>query len=236
MTPEELQAEADRIAALRNDPRTPAVVRRAFVRRGGVSLRGYLALEEAGSPVLSGAWPVEDAGQMAEAFCAGWGIVFPERAVPPASELAQAIGEMAAEVSRGFSTVMPMRFPRTPGATPVHEPHDGLGWVARLLGRFVALGWKPDDVLDLPLDQLFVLNAALQANEGADSAGEDYRERKPESGKRKAETGDRKGSAVIPGFEEAMSDVGVAQAGDEANDSEEKEHAADNVKHKEPIA
>jgi hypothetical protein len=177
MTPEELQAEADRIAALRNDPRTPAVVRRAFVRGGGVSLRQFLALEDAGSAVLDGRWPLEDAAALAEAFLGGWGIVFPGREVPPASELARAIGEMAAEVSRGFSTVMPMRFPRTPGSTPVHEPHDGLGWVARLVGRFVALGWKPDEVLDCPLDQLFILNAALQANEGADSAGEDYRER-----------------------------------------------------------
>ena len=228
MTPEELQAEADRIAALRNDPRTPAVVRRAFVRRGGVSLRGYLALEEAGSPVLSGAWPVEDAGQMAEAFCAGWGIVFPERAVPPASELAQAIGEMAAEVSRGFSTVMPMRFPRTPGATPVHEPHDGLGWVARLLGRFVALGWNPDDVLDLPLDQLFILNAALQANEGADSAGEDYRERNAEMLKAetlKAETGDRKaetGEGLVEGVGKAGSNAKDSQA----DNADPEEHGA----------
>jgi hypothetical protein len=47
-------------------------------------------------------------------------------------------------------------------------------------------------VLDTPLDQLFILAAALSANEGAECAGEDYRERNAESGDRKgAETGAR---------------------------------------------
>jgi hypothetical protein len=57
--------------------------------------------------------------------------------------------------------------------------------VAGLAGAF-ALAWgvlfpglclPPAAVLDMPLDALFVLTAALSANEGAECAGEDYRER-----------------------------------------------------------
>jgi hypothetical protein len=175
MTTAELEAEADRVAALRADPRTPGIVRRAFVRPGALTLRRFLALEEAASPVLDGQWPTGDAAAMADAFCTAWGIVFPGREIPPAADLGTAIAELAAEVTRAFSTVMPMRFPRTPGAPARSEPPDGLGWVARLWARLVSAGLT--DPLDTPLDQLFILAAALSANEGADCAGEDYRER-----------------------------------------------------------
>ena len=176
MTPEELQAEADRIAALRNDPRTPAVVRRALLG-GGLTLRQFLALEEADSPALSGRWPVEDPAAMARDFCHAWETIFPTQPLPQPGDLEDALDAIAAAILRAFSTVMPMRFPRTPGAAPVQEPPDGLGWVARLLGRFAAIGWQPQTVLDTPLDTLFLLTASLQAHEGAHCAGQDYRER-----------------------------------------------------------
>ena len=177
MTTEELEAEADRAAALRADPRTPAVVRRAFLRPGAITLRKFLALEDAASPVLDGRWPTDDAAAMAQAFCTAFAIVCPGRDIPPAADLAQAIGEMSAEVRRGFSTVMPMRWPRQPGADPAPAREDGLGWVARFIARFP---YPPDAVLDMPLDQLFILAAAMSANDGADCAGEDYRERSVE--------------------------------------------------------
>ncbi|TSA32141.1 MAG: hypothetical protein D4R65_10100 [Verrucomicrobiaceae bacterium] len=193
MTTEELAAEADRIAALRADPRTPAVVRRAFLRPGGLTLRKFLALEEVGSPALDGRWPSDDAAAMAQAFCTAWEILFPGRDVPPAAELARSIAEMADEVNRGFSTVMPMRFPRagTDGASP---SQDGLGWVARFVARFT---FPVDTTLDMPMDQLFILAAAQSANEGADCAGEDYRERTlPECGMRNVECEMAEGSAA----------------------------------------
>lgn len=180
-----LEAEADRIAALRADPRTPAVVRRALLRPGGLTLRKLLALEDAGSPVLDGRWPADDAAAMAQAFCTAWEILFPGRDIPPASDLGVAINEMADEVARGFSTVMPMRFPKV-GGDSAPPSSDGLGWVARFVARFA---YPPDLTLDMPLDQLFILAAAQSANEGAECVGEDYRERK-------AETGERKGSAA----------------------------------------
>ena len=178
MTTTELTAEADRRAALRADPRTPGVVRRAFLRPGALTLRKFLALEDAGSPVLDGRWPWEDAAGMAGAFALAWGVLFPGLCLPPAEALQGALQTMAGEVARGFDTVMPMRFPSAPGSPPAASPVDGLGWVARLLARAVAgLCLPPAAVLDMPLDALFVLTAALSANEGAECAGEDYRER-----------------------------------------------------------
>jgi len=188
----ELEAAAERIAALRNDPRTAAVVRRAVVRPGALTLRRYLALEDAGSPVLSGVWPWEDSEAMSQAFCTSFAILFPERKIPLAEDLAAAIAEMADEVVRGFSTVMQMKFPKPTQAAPP-QAHDGLGWVARIWGRLVAAGVR--DPLDMPLDQVFILSAAMSANEGAETVGEDYRERTlPECGMRNGECEMEEGS------------------------------------------
>jgi len=191
MTTAELEAEADRLAALRVDPRTPAVVRRAFLRPAAITLRKFLALEDAASPVLDGKWPFEDSAAMAEAFCTAFAIVYPGEPIPEAKELSRAIDRMVQEVRRGFSTVMPMRWPRQHGADPAPAREDGLGWVARFIARFP---WQPDQVLDTPLDVLFILAAAQNANEGADCAGEDYRER--DGGNLKAETGNLKEEAL----------------------------------------
>jgi hypothetical protein len=217
---EELEAEAERIAALRNDPRTPAIVRRAFLRPCVLTLRKYLALEDADSPVLTGRWSASDAGALAGEFLTAWGIVYPARAVPAAQHLGEAISEMDEAVIQAFATVMPMRFPRTPGAHAVHEPSDGLGWGARMVARFVGMGWRTDDVLDLPLDLLFIVSAGLQANEGAECAGDDYRERN--AGMLKAETGDRKGSGA--GGEA----VGVKPAEDPKNQGRENQGSGEN--------
>ena len=169
MTPEEL--EADRIATLRADPRTPAIVRRAFLRPSALTLRKFLALEDAASPILHGAWPFEDSAAMGNAFCTTHAIIFPDRAIPGPDRLIETISELTAQVEQGFSTVMPMRFPRQPGERPAMEPQDGIGWVARLLARMGVIH------LDTPLDQLFIIAAASSANEGAESFGEDYKER-----------------------------------------------------------
>ena len=174
-----------------------------------LTLRAYLALEEAASPVLDGRWPSDDPRAMAEAFCTAWATVFPGRSIPDAKGLQDALELLHAEVERAFSTVMPMRFPRRPGDAVRAEQSDGLGWAARLIGRFVALGWRPDEVLDLPMDQLFILSAALYAQEGADCAGEDYRER--ETGERRAESGERSAVGAV----------------DEGGDGEKAERGAD---------
>jgi hypothetical protein len=181
MTTEQLRAEAERLAAERSDSRTPAVVRRALLEPDGLTLRGYLALEEADSPLLGRRpWPVEDAGAMAEAFCTAWEAVCPGRSVPMPSEKGtpQALALMAAALTRAFSTLMPMRFPKSDAHQNASAPvSDGLGWVARVLGRLAGLGWKPHEVLDLPMDRMFLLLAGISAADGAECAGEDYRTR-----------------------------------------------------------
>ena len=107
---------------------------------------------------------------MSQDFCTAWAIVFPEREIPPPSGIIPAIRELAAQVTQAFSTVMPMRFPRAAGAPPpTAAPPDGIGWLPRLIGRMGVAH------LDTPLDQLFILSAA--SLEGAECAGEDYRER-----------------------------------------------------------
>ncbi len=182
MTLEELEQEAEALAEARRDPRTPAVVRRALLRPGGLTLRQWLELEEAGSPVLSGQWPVGDAAEWAQRFCEAYAMVFPGRELPPPTEVAGGVREMEEATLRSFCTVMPMRFPQPAGVETRVPPPDGLGWVARLLGTFVAVGWQPAEVLETPLEVLFMLQASLAAHEGAESVGQDYREREEGSG------------------------------------------------------
>lgn len=228
-----LEQESERIAAARADTRTPAVVRRAMLRPGVLTLRRFLELEEAASPVLDGRWPRGNPAAMAEAFCTARAILFPGEDLPAADGLQSALSEMQAEVDRAFSTVMPMRFPRRPGDALVPPSPDGLGWVVRMLGRFVALGWKPADVLDLPMDQLFILRASLQANDGGECAGEDYRDRRAETGGRK------EGSAALGGgTEDFVADVVIAaeEPTDGTRQRGEKEKQEDGSDHEVNVA
>ena len=107
---DELAAEADRLAALRADGRTPAVVRRACLRRG-LTLRGFLWLEEIASPVLTGDWPWADAAAMQARVQEAWEIIFPGSPLPPATDLAGTLHTLCSAVDRAFSTIMPMRWP-----------------------------------------------------------------------------------------------------------------------------
>ena len=174
MTPEELEQEADAIAARRADPRTAAVVRRAFLQPGAMTLRKYLLLEEENSPILHGTWPWEDAAAMAQAFCRGHEILFPEHEVPGPDQLQDGLMLFQQEAERVVACFMPMRSPRMEGI-PSRQTHDGIGWVPRLLASAIKNGIPAP--LDLPLDQLHILTAAMAANEGMECAGEDYRDR-----------------------------------------------------------
>lgn len=175
MTTAELEAEADRIAAARADSRTPRVVRRALLSGDGLTLRQYLQLEEAGSPLLHGGLAADDTRARAEAIYTAWLIVFPDRPIPAVDALPEARATLQAAIGRAFSTAMPMRWP-LPGPTSAPRA-DGLGWVVCLIGRFVALGWLLDEILDSHLDALFLMQAGVLADEGYDCAGEDYRDR-----------------------------------------------------------
>jgi hypothetical protein len=176
----ELEAAAEELAARRNDPRTRAVVRRALLgcgrdARAPLTLRGYLVLQQHGSPLVTGgeAWAFDDAEVLSQQFCTAWAMVFPGRDLPPAGQFQSAVEQMAAQVARAFSTMMPMR---SRGTQTLAEP-DGLGWVARVLGRFANAGILPDAVLDLPMDVMWLTLAGMAAAEGKECAGQDYHER-----------------------------------------------------------
>ncbi len=169
----ELEAEADAIAARRADQRTPAVVRRALVRPGPITLRKFLLLEEAESPVLSEQWPWQDAAAMTHAFCTAFEIIYPDRELLAPDRILEGIEEMRAAAAQAVSTIMPMRFPRSSDAAPFVAPTDGIGWAARTWAR---IGGHPAQ-LDMPMEQVFLLSAAMDANDGAVCAGEDYSDR-----------------------------------------------------------
>jgi len=153
MTLEDLEKEADAIAARRADHRTPAVVRRAFLPPfGAMTLRKWLQLEQVNSPLLSGEWPWEDPAALTEAFTVSYATIFPGRVIPAPQLLQEALLEMNTEVERALEAIMPMRAPRMEG---VHQKasHDGIGWVARLLAA--AVKNHIEDPLDMPLDVKF---------------------------------------------------------------------------------
>ena len=112
---------------------------------------------------------------MAQAFCTAWAILFPLRKLPAAKQIDEGIDRMMAEVSRGRSTIMKMRSPRTPGGNISSALSDGIGWIPRLLARAYDSGLP--EPLEMPLDQLFILAAGAEANDGKESVGEDYSDR-----------------------------------------------------------
>jgi hypothetical protein len=179
MTTQELEQAAEELAARRNDPRTPAIVRRAILAPSGLTLRRYLLLEEMGSPLLTGEWPV-DAGEFAEAFLAAWEIFNPGEEPPEPAAIGAALEGMVAEVTRGFGTVMPMQMPRRHGAGALHElgKPDALGWLTLVWARCVTeLHLSPEAAQELPLEQIFILLAGAGVAAGMECTGQDYRER-----------------------------------------------------------
>ena len=168
---------ANEIAAKRADKRTPAVVRRAFLDPVcRLTLRGYFALEEMNSPLVTmGEWPWNDAAAMRQLFCGSYAVLFPDRKTPAPDQLVEALNDMIAEVNRGFSTMMSMRTPTMPGQSPSLPRNNGIGWQALLIASALKAGiWEP---LDLPLDQLFILAASNDFLDGMECRGEDYRDR-----------------------------------------------------------
>ena len=173
---EELEAASEALARERADHRTPAIVRRAFLPPFcALTPRRLMELEQIDSPVLSGNWPWEDAAAMAQAFCTAHAILFPDREVPPPSQMSDGLLAMTHEVNRGFQAMMPMKARQMPGMTQQAQLSDGIGWLPRLLAAAMKNGIG--NPLDLPLDQLFILSAAAAANEGMECAGTDYRDR-----------------------------------------------------------
>lgn len=173
-----LEAESERIAKLRADSRTPAIIRRAFLRPSSLTLRKFLQLEEIDSPALTGKWSLTEPTQLSTEFIPAWEILFPDEEIPSPGKLGEGIKIIASAVAQGFSTIMSVRFPSFGRETAKTVPAtDSIGWVALFLARF---NLPINQILDTPIEQLFVLSAAMSIREGADATGEDYREREIE--------------------------------------------------------
>jgi len=172
---QDLERESAALARERADTRTPAIVRRAFLQACAVTPRRYMQLEEIGSPLLCGEWPWEDPAAMSQAFCESYAVLFPDREIPPPSDLAKGLIEMISEVRRAFDGYMPMRSPSIPGVAQQAVTSDGIGWMARILAYAYKNGLP--EPLDMPLDRLFVLTASAAACDGKECAGSDYRDR-----------------------------------------------------------
>jgi hypothetical protein len=190
-----LTLEADRLAALRADPRTPAVVRRALLappvtQISGIQLQpltphGWLTLEAIDSPALTGNWQplCNDPARLLQTLRETLAILA-QRPIDETEILAlrpdqlpdllRAIGTV---ITRAHATLMPMRYPR-PHGIPDTTTDDTFPWLPRLLVRLSAGLHQPiSHLLHQPLDQLHLFAAALASIEGATPTGQDYRER-----------------------------------------------------------
>lgn len=164
------------LAALRADPRSPAVVRAALLRPSAVTIRRWLELEDAASPWATGRWPGDPADAM-RACAQAWAILWPGSHPPQPEEAARLI---SSQISQAFCTALECRWPARAGDTRARAPHDATGWLARLLARLcAALSLTPDQALDIPLDQAFLLAAGWNLNDGMEPLGEDYHTRAP---------------------------------------------------------
>lgn len=176
MTLEEIEREADQIAAKRADRRTPSVVRRAFLPPFcALTLRKYIALEECNSPLLNNSWSWDDAAAMAQEFCNTFAIFYPDTDFPKPAKVPEAVTQMAEELFRAFNAFMPVRLPSELRGNSVSSSSDGIGWTARLIAH--AITNNISQPLDRPLDQLFILTAAADVNSGKECAGEEYQDR-----------------------------------------------------------
>lgn len=196
MTNEALLDEVGKkLAGAENDLLQPACIARAFLDRpvqvGGIALhpltmRGYLELESARSPFVSGGEPPADVWAAVDALCAALTVL--SRRSVSAEEFMDAVEpEDATEAWRivseqiiaAWETALPMRRVSRAGEAAAEAPRNhGFGWWVRVLAKLItALNFSLHDALECPMAQAFALVAASAALEGMEPAGENWRER-----------------------------------------------------------
>jgi len=208
MTDAQLDDLSQRLAEEEGNPFTPQCVARAFLAEPSMlgpiqllplTMRGYLRLESARSPYVTGMFP-EDNAERLQALCfavavlsgRGWTIeelveeLTPEQAIEGDDLVADCM-------ARVWETALPMRRPAKAGegVEPPARDH-GFGWWVRVLTKLVVdLGFTRDEALDCPMAQAFALVATNAALDGMEPKEMNYREReaaeKAEGEKRKAE-------------------------------------------------
>lgn len=195
---DELRAVGEALADAENDPRTPLCVRRAFASDavlvgalsiGPVTMLGWMRLEHAESPYLSGELPGGAPERMAAlgaalgALDGGPAVAVLEVLSPEQALEAEAV--LTSRIEEAFSTVLRMRRPARPGARPDPEGggDDGFGWWPRMLVMLVReLGMGLAEALRTPVCQVFALAATARSLDGWRPAEANYKEREALAG------------------------------------------------------
>lgn len=190
---EQLEADSATLAEADNDPSTPRCVIEAFLDEppvlapglplGPLTMRGWLRLEKARSPFLTGSWP-ESPERRAEALAFAVGVLRSQpftlqdlMTVLSGHDAAEAELIVANRINSAFLTALPMRWPSKTGDTTPARDH-GFGWWIKVLAKLVKdLKKTIEQALDCPVAQAFALLATTASLDGAEPKEMNYRER-----------------------------------------------------------
>jgi len=194
MTDAQLDELSKRLAEEEANPFTPQCVARAFLAQPvmlgpipllTLTMRGYLRLESARSPYVTGIFP-EDNAERLQALClavsvlSGRGLDLPDLMEALTPEQAIYAEDLVTDcVARAWEPALPMRRPAKTGegAEPPARDH-GFGWWVRVLTKLIVdLGFTRDGALDCPMPQAFALVATNAALDGLEPKEMNYRER-----------------------------------------------------------
>lgn len=190
---EQLEADSATLAEADNDPSTPRCVIEAFLDEppvlapglplGPLTMRGWLCMEKARSPFLTGIWP-DTPERRAEALAFAVGVLrnqpFPLHdlmTVLSGHDAADAELIVANRINSAFSTALPMRWPSRTGESALSRDH-GFGWWIKVLTKLVEnLRMTIEQALDCPVAKAFALLATSASLAGAEPKEMNYRER-----------------------------------------------------------
>lgn len=190
---EQLEADSAALAEADNDPSTPRCVIEAFLDEppllapglplGPLTMRGWLRLESARSPFVTGNWPTSPE-RRAEALAFAVAVLRNQlftvddlMKVLSGHDAGNAELIVSNRINSAFSTALPMRWPSKKGDTALNRDH-GFGWWIRVLAKLVR-GFRMtiDQALDCQVSQAFALIATGAALDGAEPKEMNYRER-----------------------------------------------------------
>lgn len=190
---DELDAVSAELAAAEGDPWTPACVAAAFLDEAvvvagvllhGVTMRGWLRLEVARSPFVTGQF-ASGAAERLRDLCFALSVLsgrhVSEYDLTLGCSPQEALGAevtVARLINEEFATVLPMRFRSADGSLPREGGDEGFGWWPRLLTRLVRDFHMPlHEATALRLSKAFALVATGASLDGGEPKGENYRER-----------------------------------------------------------
>ncbi len=188
---EERNVISQALAASENDPWTPTCVVAAFLEEPGqvagldlqpLTMQGWLRLEKARSPFVSGSLPQDGEGRL-QAICFALSVltsapVHPEYLMSrlTAEEVVAAELTISSRINAVFETSLPVRWPQNDNV-PESRDH-GLGWWIRVFTRLVSdLHIQPKAALETAVSQAFAMLAARNLMDGAVPKEMNWKER-----------------------------------------------------------